>query len=251
MMCLHARCLILTLMVLLWSAVKSEARVFTAKDGRTIEAELVAYEDQGVRIKRSDTGQVFSVPYSSLVEEEETTLRAEAKAEAAKPKPIRSGSVQVELSRGMFSSNKTETQGLDYTYEQWGFNVVITNRGVVPLEKLRAEYVIFLDPSESRVGASGDLELVRKRGAKDMDDLAVSARTQFRTDTVEAVKVKLQPGWVWGDADKKRMMRDKLHGVWVRIFRGDELVAESVSPGGLNLREPWDGASSGTKARTP
>lgn len=226
----------------------AEARTFTAKDGRTIEAELVSFEAEGVRVKRSDTGQVVVLPFSALSESDQTALRAEAKEAASKPKPLAPGSVQIELSRAKFSTEKKEDIGVTYSYEQWGFNVTVTNRANQALENLRAEYVIFLDPSEQLIDSKEEAKLKRRSGKADLDNIPMSGRTQFRTDTVEAVKVSLKSGWVWGDADKKRTARDKLYGVWVRVYRGDELVAEVANPATLSTKEAWEGKNTAGKA---
>lgn len=230
-------------------ACPASARTLTAKDGRAIEVEILAYEGDAIRIKRTDTGQIFTLPIETFSADDQRALRAEAKEAASKPKPLPPGSVQIELSRGMFSSEKESGVGLNYVYQQWGYNVTLTNRSGRPLEKLRAEYIIFLDPSEEMRGVSGAAKLKRRRGRAELETIAPSARAQFKTDTVEAVKVTLQPGYIWSDSDKKRSMRDKLHGVWVRIYLGDEIIAESTSPGGLESREPWEGADTAGKVQ--
>lgn len=227
----------------------ADARTFTSKDGRTIEAEIVSFEAEGVRVKRSDSGQVLTLPFAALAEDDQRALRAEAREAAAKPKPMPAGSVLIELSRAKFSTEKKEDVGVTYSYEQWGFNVTLTNRWNQPLEKLRAEYVLFLDPSEQLIDSKDEAKLKRLRGQADVEPIPMSGRVQFRTDTVEAVKVALKSGWVWGDADKKRTARDKLYGVWVRIYRGDELVAETAMPNTLATKEPWEGADTAGKAR--
>ena len=233
------------------AGLSAHARTLTAKDGRMIDVESVSYEGDSIRIKRADTGQVFTLPIDTFADAEQQTLRAEAKEAAAKPKPLAPGSVQIELSRGIFSSEKRDDGGAVYTYEQWGFTVLVNNRGNLPLQKMRAEYILFMDPSEALRGASAEGKLTRRCGQADLADVPMSSRIQFRTDTIEAVKVSLKPGWIWSDADKKRTMRDKLHGVWVRIYRGGELVAESATPGGLNTREQWSGTDTATTAVRP
>jgi hypothetical protein len=220
----------------------AHGRTFTAKDGRTIEGEIVSFEAEGVKVKRSDTGQVVTLPFAALAADDQTALRAEAKEAADKPKPVPAGSVLIELSRSKFSTEKKEGSGLTYSYEQWGFNVTLTNRSNQPLEKLRAEYVLFLDPSEQMRDAKEEAKLKRRRVRTELEPLQMSGRMQFRTESVEAVKVVLQPGYVWDDASKKSTMRDKLHGVWIRVYRGDDLVAEVATPATLLTKEKWEGA---------
>lgn len=216
------------------------ARTLTAQDGRTVEVEILAYDGDSIRIKRKDSGQTFTVPIDSFIASDQRALRAEAKAEAAKPKPVPSGSVNIELGRGMFSSEKRDSIGLVYTHEQWGYNVVITNRSGPLLENLRVEYLLLLEPNPHHTAPSERNKLKRTTGKETLEPLASGSRVQFRTSTVEAVKVSLKQGWVWSDEDRKRTTRDKLYGVWVRLYRGDELIAETATPAGIVNREKWN-----------
>jgi hypothetical protein len=217
-----------------------QARTLTAKDGRTIEVEILAYEDDSIRIKRTDTGQTFTLPIDTFSAADQRTLRAEAKAEAAKPKPVPRGSVQIEISRGVFSSEKRDSTGLVYTFEQWGYNVVLTNRSGPMLENIRAEYILFLEPNPYHTSITDRTKFKRTSGKETLEALPTGGRVQFRTSTVEAVKVALKPGWVWSDEDRKRTTRDKLYGVWVRFYRGDELIEEFATPANIVTREKWE-----------
>lgn len=231
---------ILSILILLAAPDPLNARTLTSQDGRTIEVEILAYDGDSIRIKRKDGGQTFTVPIESFSAADQRALRAEAKAEAAKPKPVPAGSVNIELSRGMFSSEKRESTGLTYTHEQWGFNVVITNRSGPLLENLRVEYLLLLEPNPHHTAPSERNKLKRTTGKETLEPLATGTRTQFRTSTVEAVKVALKPGWVWADEDRKRTTRDKLYGIWVRVYRGDELISEATTPSSIVNREKWN-----------
>jgi hypothetical protein len=237
--CLHLACLVV-LTGLLVIPCALHARTLTAKDGRTIEVDILGYEGESVRIKRLDSGQTFTMPISNFSDADQRALRAEAKKEAEKPKPVPAGSMIIELSRGVFSTEKRDATGLTYTHEQWGFNVVITNRSGPILEDLRAEYILLLEPNPYHTSVADRNKLKRTMGSEKLSTLATGGRTQFRTRTVEAVKVALKPGWVWSDEDRKRTTRDKLYGIWVRIYRGDELIAESTTPAGIVTKEKWD-----------
>jgi len=231
------------LFVLLGSLVQVpdlNARTLTAKDGRAIEVEILAYDGDSIRIKRADSGKTFTVPIDSFSVEDQCVFCEEAKTEATKPKPVPQGSVRIELSRGVFSSEKREATGLTYTHEQWGFNVVITNRSAPMLENLRVDYILLLEPNPYHTTSKDSSKLKRTTGKATIESLATGSRTQFRTSTVEAIKVALKPGWIWGDEDRKRTTRDKLYGVWVRLYRGDELIAETTTPAAIVNREKWE-----------
>jgi hypothetical protein len=228
-----------SLFAALWLPATLESRTLTSKDGRTIEVEILSYEGDDIRLKRVDTGQVFTLPISTFSDADQRALRTEAKEAASRPKPVPAGSVQLELSRGMFSSEKRDSTGVVYTYEQWGYNIVINNRSGPPLENIRAEYILLMEPNPYHTAPSDRNKLIRTTGTANLEPLQTGARTQFRTSTVEVVKVALKDGWVWTDADRKRTTRDKLYGLWVRVFRGDELIAEATTPAGIVQREKW------------
>jgi hypothetical protein len=219
-----------------------QARTLNSVDGRSIEAEVLGYEPDGVRIRRIDTKQEFFLPYTALAEADQAALRAEAAAQAAKPAAIPAGSLRLELARTRFEQRRDERPGVIETVEQWGFTVTLHNQGPKALEGLRAEYVLFLEPAEEKEAPSGRPtvnRLRRQEGQAELGAVAAAGRAQFRTEGVEAVTIKLRPGWVWKDEDRKRTLRDRLEGVWVRVYRGDELILEQASPAGLITREPW------------
>lgn len=230
---------VVALLAAAWLPTTLESRTLTSRDGRTIEVEIISYDGDDVRLKRADTGQVFTLPISTFSDADQRALRAEAKEAASRPKPVPAGSVQIELSRVMFSSEKRDSIGVVYTHEQWGYNITINNRSGPPLENLRAEYILLMEPNPHHTAPSDRNKLKRTTGKESIEPLATGARTQFRTSSIEAVKVAIKDGWVWSDAERNRTTRDKLYGVWVRIFRGNELIAEATTPAGIVQRERW------------
>ncbi len=47
-------------------------------------------------------------------------------------------------------------------------------------------------------------------------------------------------GWVWsGDAGKSRKSKDKLEGIWVKVYAGNSLVLETARPESLLRNEVW------------
>ena len=47
-------------------------------------------------------------------------------------------------------------------------------------------------------------------------------------------------GWTWkGDAGKSRQSKDKLEGIWVKVYAGNSLVLETARPESLMRTEDW------------
>jgi hypothetical protein len=231
-----------------------DARTLTAADGRKIEAEVVGFEGtEKVTIKRADTGQTFTLPISTFSTEDQGALLAEAAEAAKNPPPLPPNAITVELSRAKFDSRRKKQDvslengdvrkdGVTITEEDWGFSVTLRNTTAKPIEGLRGEYILFvkMDRPGEKLPGDGRLKRVLKR--LDFDPVPVGGRVTSRTEAITARKTELAPGIVWSGTDDSKT-RDTLHGIWLRIYRGDTLVHESASPGTLATEEKWGGGN--------
>jgi hypothetical protein len=140
--------------------------------------------------------------------------------------------------RGLGSSGAAIVSGimaakglLEVTEEEWGYTVTLRNLTGAPVEGLRAEYRLFTKIDELK--NSGRAPRIRRKAfALDFETLPAAGRISARTEFVTTRKTDLKGGYEWagtGDNDT----RDTLHGIWLRVYQGDELVLESASPSGL------------------
>lgn len=237
------------LAVLLCLAPSLSARTLTSADGRKIEVEVLGYEPGAVRVKRTDTGQIFTLPLEKLSAEDADTLRAEAKEAAKKAAEIQAKDVLIEVSRTKFDTRKKKEEskltdgriikdGRTVTEEDWGYNITLRNQTSAPIEGLRAEYILFVkkDVPDGHVDKN---KLKRTKGSLTFTSIAPGARATERTDAVVARSVKLADGIVFAGSDGDDRMRDTLVGAWLRIYQGDRLVIEQASPGSLSSTEKW------------
>lgn len=240
-----AFCLVLALL----AATPATARILTAADGRTIDAEVVGFEGTNkVIIKRADTGQVFTLAIDSFADRDRRALRAEAEESAKKPQALPPGALSLELSRAKFetrrekqdiqlSNGTTRKDGITITEEDWGFTIALRNNSTRPIEGLRGEYILFVKVEQPGATKPDD-RFRRSRGKLDFEAIPVGGRTTSRSSAITARKTELASGIVWrGSGDTKS--RDTLHGIWLRVYRGDTLVLESASPGTLTTSESW------------
>ena len=59
------------------------------------------------------------------------------------------------------------------------------------------------------------------------------------TELIPMLKSQLEPGYIWANGAKKTS-KDKLEGIWVKIFVGDKLVREVSKPENMMRKEPWE-----------
>lgn len=226
---------------------QAEMRTLTDTQGRTIEADVMAVEGDQVKIRRAD-GQTFNLPMERLAEADQKGLREWAKEEAGKPQTLPPGLFVVQMSRVKFASEtvltdanlvdgRTIKDGISTTEEKWGFSFILNNRTSAPLTGLRAEYVLFA--TKDNVHEEGKKEgLRRAKHNTAIDDVPGVGRGDFRTEAVSAFKMKYKGG-IQSAATGDSKSRETLHGVWIKIYRGDELIYEAASPERLMREEKW------------
>jgi hypothetical protein len=229
----------------------ASARTLTAADGRAVEVEILGFEGlDKVRFKRADSGQVFTVPITAFSEPDQKVLGEEA-AEAAKPPVIRPGDLALELSRSRFTTRKSKEDvpvvgggvirgGLDVSLEDWGYTFTLRNSSARELKDLRAEYVLFAKLEESRVVVFGPStnRVGRAHGRVGFETLPAQGRIAARSEGITLCKTELK-GTLINPEDPDGETRDQLEGVWVRIYRGDEMLLELASPPELAAKERW------------
>jgi hypothetical protein len=174
-------------------------------------------------------------------------LHAWAKAEAAKPQALPPGAFEVQMSRACFARETVETDvkltdgstvknGRVTTEEKWGFSLMLNNRTSAPLAKLRAEYILFATQDDVHKDKTEGFRRAKHRSA--IEDIPAYGRFDFRTESVSAFKMKYK-GNIRSAATGDNKSRESLHGVWIKIYRGDELIYEAASPDRLMREEKW------------
>ena len=226
----------------------ASGRTLTASDGRSIEAEVLGFEElEKVRIKRADTGQVFTLPISSFSEADQQALRQEAADAAARPVPLQKGDITLKLSRLRFASRKHSQDvpvdgalirdAIVTTEEDWGYTLILDNHTGRPIKNLRAEYFLY-----AKIDAPKNSEIKprirREKFSLALDVVPATDGLSVRSEAITTHKVELKDGFVWdGTGDNKT--RDSLEGIWLRLYQGDELVLEISSPPALAMTGKW------------
>ena len=243
--------LVLTLAVVGTSHLSAEKMLLTDKQGRSLTADVLAVEkDAGkVKIKRDD-GQVFTLPLDHLIKADQDNLLtlADTLAAAEAAKPLKPDAIKLEINRGNFKTTKktedvklntgdTVKDGLTITQENWGYALTISNRTPKPLEELRAEYRLFATVDNMGV-AEDKLVLKKKAYSSPINKIDALDKTTLRTETITAVKMAFNGNIVSAKTGRSES-GERLYGIWLRVFRGDQLVQEIAMPDSLRTKEKW------------
>ncbi len=209
-------------------------RTFTATDGRTMEAEIIAATTATVSVKRAD-GRTFEFPLDRLSPADRTFVETWRRAQ---PKPA----MHLDLSFRMQSKivdQETGTQtGIDTKTERKAYVVVIENESFQPVPAVTVEYRMFVLDDQRGIDSRSDMPMKKTSGQTRLTGIPRLAETTFTTDAVELKQSKLQSGWVYADGSKRRI-KDDLFGLWLRVIHDGKVVAEWAQPDTLPKKETW------------
>lgn len=218
-------------------------RTLTASDGRTLEAEVLGYKGDTLRIRRVDTGKEFRLPLSSLTASDQEELRAFFAQNPDLRDTIAPTDIRVEYSRARFGTDRINKDAYEATVENWGYSLTIANLTNTPITGLRIDYLVFaeIDP-DGAVAAKIKGRLERKRGSQLIDTLAARDKASLRSETIACRTEKLEGDSRWvTEEGLKRKYRDKImYGIWLRVYDGDKMIHEACSPASLRTDEPWE-----------
>lgn len=230
----------------------ADVRTLTAKDGRSIEAEILGHRGDTLRIRRSDTGREIRLPLSALADDDQKAARQFIRDNPDLRDAVKPNDIRVEFTRAKFERQITsDTSWRDENTESWGYSIAVLNQTNQPIEGLRVEYIVYgrNDPdnvqSTSRNKTDSE-NLLRVRGREEIPAIASGQRATVRTEPVVTTRVKYTDGGkiLTADGKLRGSWRDKaLHGVWFRVYDGDKLVQEASSPDSLRTSERWDGGN--------
>lgn len=221
------------LLAVLSATVVVNAEEFTLTDnqGRTITADVLTVEGDKVDIKRSD-GQTFTISLGTLSAKDQKALKAWA---AANPPPVSANDLSLQFSRGKFDSEKTSQHGGAVTaYKDfWGYSITLANKSSRSLNDIRAEYILFV----KKEGVPNALQRLKKTTS--IGTLNAFSNTTFRTDPVPSYRYVLKPGFYWASTGNSKPIKDSLHGMWLRIYVGKQLVLEQITSDDIAKNEKW------------
>ncbi len=241
--------LLLALCALVSSPVHAgETRNLTSKDGRSIEAEIISYKGDNLRVRRADTKREFTIPLSSLSEEDQTSVRDFLREHPELRETIRASDVRIEFSRAKFERTVTsETYWRDESVENLGYTIQVLNQSSQPVEGLRLEYILFArtDPDNyyRTAKANSELPLERKTGKDAIQTIEPGRRAEIRTTPIIVNRVTYQDNSYTTNSNGRRLnrWRDRdIHGIWFRLYDGDKLIQEVSSPESLRKSETWE-----------
>jgi hypothetical protein len=126
------------------------------------------------------------------------------------------------------------------TTEHWVYNVAIENKSARDYPDLEIKYVIYA--ADVVPGTKAPPKVIRKSGSTKLSAVKSHTKASFTTEPIDLVKSQLLQGVTYGSGARPRA-NDTLEGVWFRIYKDGEMIAEIARPATLLQKETWEKAN--------
>jgi hypothetical protein len=150
------------------------------------------------------------------------------------------GDFDVKTDPKCLAKDKSSTGIEKITTEKWVYNVTIDNKSARDHADLDVRYVIYAADVEP--GSKAPPKIIRKRGSTKVAAIKSHSTSTFTTEPIDLVKTQLSQGVTYGSGARPRA-NDTLEGIRLRIYKGDEMLAEVARPPSLATKEPWEKAN--------
>ncbi|MDF1825246.1 MAG: hypothetical protein P1U68_11430 [Verrucomicrobiales bacterium] len=203
-------------------------------DGREIQAMLLSAHGDMVKIQRIDNEQEFDVPIAMFDSETKGRIRYWIKED---PEAV-DYSLAISASRLLVNSTTTELSGRSFKKSEWGYQITIHNETRNELNGATVEYRIIYDDNVGFVrtqATPGKGENQRDGRTVSLPEMEFNDEIEFQTPTVEVETYEYVPNR--GD---REYLKDEIKGIWVRVVRHEEVIAEFRSNEAAMASMSWD-----------
>lgn len=203
-------------------------------EGREVEANLVSAHGEIVKIQRLDDEREFDVPISMFDSETEQMIRHWIEVD---PEAV-DYSLELRASREMVDSSEFEIAGRYFKKVEWTYHITLANQTRNELNDAQIEYRIVFDDNVAitrTTAMPGKGKNQQDGQAVDLPGMQFNDEIEFKTPVIETETYEYKP--TRGDRD---FLRDEVKGIWIRVVRHGEVIAEYKSNQAAMGDLSWD-----------
>jgi hypothetical protein len=203
-------------------------------DGRLLEARLVSAAGDVITVERSSDKKQFQVPLEKFhdLSQRYIKLWLQRDVEAI------DYSLGFVARKRMLEDSDYETAGRTLTTTKWVYDIELTNRTRNELEGAEIEFRIFYDDEVKlqRTTAYPGEGIEQDGESVALPTLGFNARAEFTTPPIELDTYRYDP-----TRGEREYRKDQLVGIWLRVAKGDDVIAEHKSNETAMKDFVWDG----------
>lgn len=206
-------------------------------EGQEIRALLLTAHGESVKIKRAEDGREFTIALATL--DEYSTARIRSWIDSS-PDAVEY-SVAITASRNLVNSTDFVTAGREFKTADWAYRITVTNQTRSSLDGAMAEYRIIYDDHVDFVRTAvgpGKGRNQQDGQAVDLPEMHFNDQIEFTTPPVQLQTYKYSP--LRGE---KEYVKDTIKGLWVRITKNGQTLAEYQSNPASMASLTWDNES--------
>jgi hypothetical protein len=208
-------------------------RVFTDSKGNAVTGKIQGIETGGiVAIQRQGGGAVkakiadLSLDDIKFVEDWYT---------AKVLSRGRGFSIRAERKEG--AAQETEIMATKIKIEEVFYEVTIKSDSLVPLTGLKVVHRTYKKSAGADRGSTK--ERVYEEGSEEIPKIEPGKEVKVKTAKQKLESSKLDPDYRYVGG-RKSVSAERIGGVWLRIYKGETLIADFADPKGLMEFETWD-----------
>ena len=204
------------------------------RDGRHLDARVLAASSEAVTVQRLSDHQTFDVPMNSL----DTASVQAVEAWVDRGAAGNAFALDFEVNKRMVESDSFSVSGRDFKKIKWAYDVVMTNQSRNELKDATLEYQIVYDDEVQILRTSaypGKGQNMREGRDVNLPALAYNGRAEFTTPPVELQTYEYKP-----TRGEREFRRDEIVGIWIRVIREGEIISEHLSHPAAMEDLQWD-----------
>lgn len=204
--------------------------------GQSIRVKLLRMQGNSVHIEMAG-GRSMKTPLSVYNESSQERIRQYFYQQLLVPESFECKLSEVRLPG---KNKRLNSEGsIEITESKRAYSISLSSLISESLHDIRLEYLIF--HFEDAIGGEKRSEgsVKRIKGKLNVALLEAYAKQKLQTEPIEFRETRLMPGWVWAKGSGARDSKDRLDGIWIKLFVGDQLVLQQSSPASLSTNEAW------------
>ena len=203
-------------------------------DGDEIQAHLVSAHGETVKIQRVGDDREFDVPISTFDSSTEYRIRLWMEED---PDAV-NYSLAISAQRNLLDSNDFRSSGKSFKRSKWAYRVTIANETRNDLNHAQVEYRIIYDDNvdfSRTIAIPGAGKGIQDGQAVDLPPMSFNDEIEFTTPPIETHTYEYEP-----NRGEREFSKDEIKGIWVRIVRHGETIAEFKSNEAAMGSYTWD-----------
>lgn len=199
-----------------------------------MRAKITRVSGDEVYIERVD-GLSTRVAISIFSKDDQTYIR-----EWEKDEILKNGAIEMRFGVDETQKNRYSSGGIKYKKYNAGYEITLKNTTMLNIENIRVEYRIkkFEDQLGAAKRSSG--RYLWKKDVIKVNQLPPRQEKRLNTEKFPMTETDLEDGYYWAGAEGKNKSKDKLEGIWVKVFVDDQLILEDSRPLNMMRTTSWN-----------